>query len=128
MSSWEEMKFMSISVFGEYFKILRLKHREVLADAKSFLGVSSSFISAVECGKKQIPADWYEKIVEHYRLNVSQSRELREVIERSQKAVKIDLERATTTQKDLALQFQRSFEDLDDETVEEIRKILERNK
>jgi len=119
---------MSFSEFGEYFKILRIKHREVLADAKSFLGVSSAFISAVECGKKQIPADWHEKIVNHYRLNQKQSLELKDAIERSQKAIKIDVERATATQKNLAIQFQRSFDDLDDEAAEEIRKILERNK
>lgn len=45
---------MAYTEFGEYFRILRIKNREVLADAKGFLNVSTAFISAVECGKKQI--------------------------------------------------------------------------
>lgn len=44
---------MSYTEFGEYFRILRIKHHEVLNDAKKFLGVSTAFISSVECGKKR---------------------------------------------------------------------------
>ena len=118
---------MAYTEFGEYFRILRIKNREVLADAKEFLNVSTAFISAVECGKKQIPEEWFEKIVNHYGLNEIEQMELKEAIERSKSSIKINLLAASPIQKSVALQFQRSFDDLDDEEMMEIQKILERN-
>lgn len=120
-------KNMKFTEFGEYFRILRIKHKEVLKDASEFLDVSCAFISSVELGKKAIPEEWYDKLVAHYALNNKEKRELREAIDRSQKNVKINIEYVTTIQKDLAVQFQRSFDDLDDETANEIIKILKRN-
>lgn len=118
---------MPYTVFGEYFRILRIKNHEVLADAKTFLGVSTAFISSVECGKKSIPDDWYEKICSHYQLSTEESKELAEAIEQSKKTIKIDISRASAVHKQVALQFQRSFEDVDDETMVEIQKLLERS-
>ena len=63
------IRIMAYTEFGEFFRILRIKNHEVLADAKEFLGVSSAFISSVECGKKGVPEDWVEKIICHYNLS-----------------------------------------------------------
>lgn len=118
---------MKFTEFGEHFKILRIKHKEVLKDASKFLGVSCAFISSVECGKKAIPEEWFDKLVNHYHLNNSQQKELKDAIERSAKTVKLNIENATSTQKDLVVQFQRSFNELDEETANEIIEILKRN-
>ena len=53
--------------------------------------------------------------------------ELREAIDKSAKTVKLNIEYVTPTQKDLAVQFQRSFDELDEETANEILEILKRN-
>lgn len=119
---------MKYTEFGEYFRILRLKHREVLASAAVLLGVTSSFISAVECGKKQIPEDWETKIINHYNLNKKEQDELKKAIERSKSSIKIDLVDASIIQKDIALQFQRSFKDLDDDTISKIQLLLKGGK
>jgi len=118
---------MSYTEFGEYFRILRIKHHEVLADAKKFLDVSSAFISSVECGKRPVPSDWYEKIANHYDLNGDERKELKEAIERSSKVVKINIENVNQSQKNVAIQFQRSFDDLDEDTANKILDILKRN-
>ena len=117
---------MGYTKFGEYFRILRIKHREVLADAKTFLGVSSAFISSVECGKKAIPQTWFGLISEHYNLNEKERAELCEAIDLSQQTLKLDLSIASQAQKQVAIQFQRSFQEMDDETASEIKAILER--
>ena len=118
---------MKYTEFGEYFKILRIKHREVLKDASKFLGVSCAFISSVECGKKAIPEEWFDKIVKHYNLKEKQQKELKNAIEMSAKTIKINIENVMPVQKDLAVQFQRSFTELDEETANEILEILNRN-
>jgi len=118
---------MKYTDFGEYFKILRIKNHEVLVDASKFLNVSCALISSVECGKRSIPSDWYEKIALHYKLNQKERNELKEVIERSVKAVKIDIDSVNETKKDVAIQLQRSFDKLDENTANEILEILRRN-
>ena len=118
---------MRYTPFGEFFRILRIKHQEVLNDAKEFLGVSCAYISSVECGKRPVPSDWEEKIIKHYDLNEKDVAKLKEVIEESVTSIKIGLIDASNAQRNVAMQFQRSFENLDDESVKEIIKILERN-
>ena len=118
---------MKFTEFGEYFRILRIKHKEVLKDASVFLGVSCAVISSVECGKKAIPEEWLDKLIGHDSLNETQQIELRGAIDRSAKAIKLNVEYVTPTQKDLAIQFQRSFDELDEETANEILEILKRN-
>lgn len=118
---------MTHTKFGEYFKILRIKNKELLADAKEFLNVSTAFISAVECGKKQIPDGWFDKIVIHYELNEREQKELKEAIESSKSSIKINLVSATPIQKSVAIQFQRLFDNLNDKEMMKIQKILERN-
>ena len=52
------------------------------------LNVSSSFLSAVENGKKKMPDSWYDTIVDLYNLD----KELMTAIEESQKSLEIKLE------------------------------------
>ena len=118
---------MNYTEFGEYFKILRIKHHEVLADAKKFLSVSAAFISSVECGKRPVPSEWFEKISSHYSLNDKEKHELKEAIEKSSKVLKINIENVNSTQKNVAIQFQRSFDNLDEDTAQQIIDILKRN-
>lgn len=116
---------MKYTAFGEFFRILRLKHREILNDAKEFLGVSCAYISSVECGRRPIPDGWKEKIIEHYRLDANGILELEKAIDESKDNIKIDLASATNLQKMVAIQFQRSFDDVDDDMAKKILKILE---
>ena len=118
---------MSYTEFGKLFRILRIKNGEVLADAKDFLGVSTAFISSVENGKKNIPDDWADKIIKHYCLNKKEEKELRNSIDASRNAVKIDLAKASQLKKEVAIQFQRSFDNVDDDTMIEIQKLLEKS-
>lgn len=119
---------MNYTKFGELFRILRIKHHEVLADAKEFLGVSTAFISSVESGKKSVPDDWADKISHHYELSREEKEELIDAIDQSKKTMKIDLSSVNGLKKSVALQFQRSFQDADEDTMLEIQRILEERK
>ena len=88
--------------------------------------METAFISSVECGKKSIPNDWYKKIVEHYGLDEKEQKELKDSIDQSQKCIKIDVSSMSQLKKNVAIQFQRSFEDVDDETLLAIQKILDK--
>jgi hypothetical protein len=90
------------------------------------LGVKVPFVSAVENGKRNVPDEWYAIIVKHYGLSDLEQCELRQAIEDSRTQAKIDLSFASQCQRQVALQFQRSFDKLDDKTANEILKILNR--
>ena len=116
---------MAYTKFGEYMRILRIKNHEVMGDIAKLLGVTLPFLSAVENGRKNVPSEWVEKIVEHYSLNEKEVSELLEAIEQSKTQMKLDLKSASVFQRTAALQFARSFEDMDEETAKKIMQLLE---
>lgn len=116
---------MAYTKFGEFMRILRVKNHEVMGDAAKLLGVSLPFLSAVETGKKNVPTEWLNKIIEHYSLKDEEVSELLEAIEQSKTQMKLDLKSASVFQRTAALQFARSFEDMDEETAKKIMQLLE---
>jgi len=119
---------MNYTPFGEFFRMLRIKHHEILSNASDFLHVSSAYVSSVECGKRPVPEEWVNIIIDHYKLNEKEQEELADAVERSKTSIKINLSAATYPQRAAAIQFQRSFDDMDDDTANEIIKIIERNR
>lgn len=115
---------MPYTKFGEFMRIQRVKHHEVMGDFAKLLEVKVPFVSAVENGKRNVPEEWFDIIVRHYDLTANEQKELRQAIEDSKTQAKIDLVFATPSQRQVALQFQRSFEKLDDKTASELLKIL----
>lgn len=49
-------------------RILRVKPPEVMSDAATLLGISTSLMSAVENGKKNATTEWFAVIAEYYTL------------------------------------------------------------
>ncbi len=114
--------------FGEFVRILRIKHHEIMGDMANALGTRLSFLSAVENGKKNVPADWIGKIIEHYGLTEAEQQELEEAVEESKTQFKIVAGKAGSHQRKVALQFARSFDEMDDETAIKILDLLRQKK
>ena len=115
---------MAYTPFGEFVRILRIKHHQVMGDMAKVLGASTPFLSAVENGKKNVPADWIQKLVVHYGLNSDEKKELETAIEESRLQYKIIPGNAGLNQRKVALQFARSFDEMDDETALKILELL----
>ena len=115
---------MGYTSYGEFMRILRVKNHEVMGDTAKLLGVKVPFVSAVECGKRNVPENWVQIIIDHYGLNKNEINELKNAIENSKTQMKINLSSANRLQRTVAIQFQRSFEKLDDKTAEAIMEIL----
>ena len=62
----KEECIMSYTSFGEFMRVLRVKNHEVMGDVAKILEVKVPFLSAVENGKKNVPNEWIDKIVNHY--------------------------------------------------------------
>lgn len=115
---------MSYTSFGEFVRILRIKNHEVMGDMAKVLGVKIPFLSAVENGKKNVPATWFDIISSHYNLNDEEQKKLAQSIEESRTQYKISTEKAGINQRRAALRFSRSFDEMDDETALKILKLL----
>lgn len=115
---------MAYTKFGEFMRIQRIKNHEVMGDSAKLLGVTLPFMSSVENGKKNIPENWFGIISEHYHLNDIEQEELMAAIKNSKIKVKIDLSNTPSYQRNVAIQFQRSFDDIDEDTAERIIKLL----
>lgn len=117
---------MGYTKFGEFMRIQRIKNHEVMGDTAKLFGVKLPFVSTVESGKRNVPEEWVPILIEHYCLNSKEQSELRDAIKHSKTQVKINLTAANNTQRRLAVQFQRSFEKLDDKTAEAIINLLDK--
>ena len=115
---------MSYTPFGEFVRILRIKRHQVMGDMAKLLNTSTPFLSAVENGKKNVPAEWVPKLIAIYHLNADEQQELRESIEESRLQYKIVLGDASANRRRAAMQFARSFDEMDDETALKILELL----
>lgn len=119
---------MSYTSFGEFLRILRIKHHEVMGDLAKVLNVKTPFLSAVENGKKNVPAEWIDKIISHYDLSSSEQSKLARAIEESKTQYKLKMQNVGIFQRRAAMEFARSFDDMDDETAIKIMELSNKKK
>lgn len=112
--------------FGEFVRVLRIKNHQVMGDMAKFLGTTTPFLSAVENGRKNVPKEWLSIISDYYRLSDDERKELEEAIEESKLQTKINMKDSSEMQRKVALQFARSFDEIDDETAERIIALLQK--
>lgn len=113
-----------ITVFGKFLRDLRHIHTELLKDMAESLGVSAAFLSAVETGKKSIPASWNEVIADLYQLTEVQRRQLAAAIDESQRAVTIDLSSQSGERRGVAVALARQFNNLSSAEMEMLKRTI----
>ena len=113
-----------LTEFGKYLRKLRIDYGDLLKDMALKLKVTSSYLSAVETGKRNIPDGWVEKISQFYKLDMLEQEALQDAAVNSTRAVTMDLSNMVPKRKETALLFARKFDDVDDSAIEAIRKLL----
>ena len=113
-----------LTEFGKALRRIRLDSNELLKDMADKLGVSSAYLSAVENGKKKATQSMLRQIIEIYNLTKNEEEQLQDAFQRSQDEVRLDMSGMTSNRHDLALVFARRISTIDDESIEEILKIL----
>lgn len=118
-----------ITEFGKYLRKLRIDHGEVLMDMAKHFGVTASFLSAVEVGKKNVPVSWPSQIVRIYGLTSSEEKYLTQLAEEAATTVKLNMRNLSVANRKAALVFARNFDTLtDDESATLIDYFNSRNK
>jgi len=117
-----------LSLFGKFVRKLRIDNGELLKDMAEKLGVTPSYLSAVENSKRNVPQNWQSIISEQYSLDETQESELANAIQESQLAMKFDLNKYNNADKSLMMAFARELKDLDEDNKLKIREILRNHK
>ena len=113
---------MSCTQFGKIMRILRIEHGETMKDIADILGVTGSFLSAVENGKRNIPSRWNAILSAHY--SSDESDKLLQAIDLSKTQITFNLQGVEPFKRELILQFERAFKDIDEPTAKEILRLL----
>ena len=114
--------------FGKILRKIRIDRNELLYDMAQKLKVSSAFLSAVENGKKNIPADLLEKVISIYTSDGKEEQELRDAADISAKEISFSLEAIPVENRDLALAFARRFSEMDTTQIDTLRSIFKSKK
>lgn len=113
-----------ITDLGKFLRKIRIDEGEILMDMANKLGVTASFLSAVENGKKHMPSAWNKKICDLYKLSDEQKDQFTSAIAETEETIEVDFSNSSLKNKELAVSFARKFSDIDEIQVEKIRKIL----
>lgn len=115
-----------LSEFGKFTRKLRIDNSKLLKDMAEELNVTTSYLSAVEMGKRNVPEGWKKIIADNYHLNEVQIEEMDKAIYNSQKTIKVNLNNYSNSDRDLILAFARKFDELENDEKEIMKNILER--
>jgi len=113
-----------LTEFGKMCRKIRIDNNELLADMAEKVGVSASFLSAIENGKKNIPDSLQTNLVDVYSLDESTALALKKAAENSVNQIKIEMKSLCQNDRDLVMAFARNFENLDEEDRKKILKLL----
>lgn len=116
---------LKVTQFGRYIRKLRIDHGMILKDLADALGVSSSYISAVELGKKNIPDSFIEKLVVRFGIPASERDELNRIASESQPQVKIDLKESSPNEREVVMAFARKYRHLTTDQQKRLKQLLE---
>lgn len=117
-----------LTSLGRFLRKLRIDRNELLKDMSEKLGVSVSFLSAVENGKKHMPANWNALICKIYKLTDDQQSEFTKAIAETEDNLDMDLSGAEMNSRRLAVSFARNLPFLTEEQVKAMQQIMELGK
>lgn len=115
---------MKTTELGKYLRKLRIDHGEVMKEMADKLGITTSYLSAIELGKRTPQEDLIEKVAGQYELPSDQKRRLLFAMTASLSEIKLNLENASQADRSLALCFARSLPQMGADKKEELKKLL----
>ncbi len=110
---------------GKILRKLQIDREETLGDMAERLGYTSSYLSAIEKGKRPAPVGFTGRLAALYSLSADAERSIAAAADKTVRNVKVDLEATSDVKREAALVFARSFDELDDETSRRILKLLQ---
>ncbi|MDR2835097.1 MAG: helix-turn-helix transcriptional regulator [Bacteroidales bacterium] len=119
---------MRINNFTKVLRAIREQNNEILNDMAVKLKVSAPYLSSIENQKRKIPSNFLKKICKVYKLSEKKIDELYMAYENVSNDITLTFSNLNSNQKYTALRFYRKFENVDNDTLKKIEKILNEKK
>ena len=114
-----------VTEYGKILRKIRIDSGEVLGDMAENLEISSSYLSSIETGSRNVPQNFTDLISERYGLQKSIIKKLRKAEVSNLKEIKLPFnDKMSNMRKETAVIFARTFNNIDDDDMEKIRAIL----
>lgn len=112
-----------LTPFGRFLRKLRIDHGELMKDMADKLDVTASYLSAVEMGKKSVPAPWIYTLAQKYQL--SSPDELQRLADISRTEYRVPIPQGTDdlTRETVAV-FARKVGTLDSAALNELLEVM----
>lgn len=114
-----------LTEFGKVMRIIRINTGDSMRDMAAKIGMSATYLSAIETGKRNIPANMEELLFTNYNFSEKDRQNIKDSIEKSASHVKIDLTEMADKKKKLIYSISKG--DIDEETLDKLCEII-RNK
>ena len=113
-----------LSEFAVFCNKLRIDNNQILKDMAGLLNVSSSYLSAVENGKRKIPDEWYDRISNLYHLTEDKKEKLFNIIKSQDLQFNDVIDSDDYKSKQMLISFARKCQE-NSITPEKFKKIIE---
>lgn len=98
-----------------------------MAQMAKAIGITSAYLSTIERGKRNIPKNLTQNVINHYKLSNEQVAELQKAEYLSMDSFEIDLSDVDLDKKTLVLSLAKNLKNMTYEQVEMIKNIVEGN-
>jgi len=106
--------------FGKELRKLRIEHMVTLGELGDAISLSAAFISALETGKKPVPANFIEKVANELKLSQTEIQNLRLAAARQTTEVTLPLTGKSDRAKELVVAFARRFDSMSDAELKKV--------
>ena len=114
-----------VNEFGKELRKIRIDYGEILKNMADKLEMTASYLSAIECGKRNIPEELILKLKDIYKLDEEKVLILEEAKEKCINKMEINFVKdMTKSKRDLALEFARKFDTIDDDFAEKLIEFM----
>lgn len=114
----------TLTPLGRFLRKLRIDRGELLRDMAEKLGVTMSFLSAIENGKKSMPSEWVALLPSLYQFSDIQNKEFDTALIESEKGIGIKFEGLSEDNKKISAAFARKIRDLSPREQEILQQVL----
>lgn len=111
-----------LTEFGKVMRIIRINTGDSMRDMAAKIGMSATYLSAIETGKRNIPANMEELLFSHYNFSEKDKKKIKDSIEKSAAQVKINLTEMADKKKKLIYKLSKG--DIDEETLDRLCEII----
>jgi transcriptional regulator with XRE-family HTH domain len=115
-----------LTAFGKFLRQKRLEHGDLLLkDVAEAIGISDTYLSAAEFGRRPVKLEWLPAITKVLRLSVEESNQLEKLARETHKNMKVMFnENTAPLGKEVLAELARRIDELSDKDLKKIRKIL----